>query len=53
MNRLVEYLNCGGIRVNNNKSAAYFTVTKFSDVLEKIIPFFKKYPLQGGKTLRF
>jgi hypothetical protein len=28
-------------------------VGKFSDIEEKIIPFFQKYPLQGTKRLDF
>jgi len=32
---------------------ATFTVSKFSDLFQIIIPFFSKYPLQGSKTLDF
>jgi hypothetical protein len=28
-------------------------VTEFSDIVEKIIPFFEKYPMVGVKTLNF
>jgi len=32
---------------------ATFTVSKFSDLFQIIIPFFSKYPLQGSKNLDF
>ncbi len=32
---------------------SYFVVTKFSDIVEKIIPFFNKYPLLGVKQKDF
>lgn len=48
---LVEYFNCGSI---NKKSRAFeFKVTKFSDIMYKIIPFFKKYPIEGVKQKDF
>lgn len=30
-----------------------FIVTKLSDILDKIIPFFYKYPLQGDKIFNY
>jgi hypothetical protein len=47
----MEYLNCGKAYKNNNVSN--YRVTKFSDLSEKIIPFFKKYPLVGIKSKDF
>jgi hypothetical protein len=32
---------------------ATFTVSSLSDLVNKIIPFFEKYPLQGSKRLDF
>ena len=48
---LVKFLNCGN--VYKNREAFNFNVSKFIDIYEKIIPFFKKYPLQGVKALDF
>ena len=47
----IYYLNCG--TVNKNKDSYKFCVTKFDDIVNKIIPFFKKYPILGVKALDF
>lgn len=51
MESLVKYLNCGGI--SKRGDIVDFQVTKFSDVTEKIIPFFDKYPVLGVKQENF
>ena len=43
-----EYLGCGN--VHQNREAFDYRVTKFKDIEEKIIPFFKKYKIQGVKA---
>jgi hypothetical protein len=48
---LADYLNCGTIMEDRN--AFYFRVFKFSDIVEKIIPFFNQYPIQGVKHLDY
>lgn len=48
MESLVGYLDCG--KVFRAREAVDFVVTKFSDLSEKIIPLFEKYPLQGAKS---
>ena len=48
---LIEYLDCGNIYKNGD--AFDFRVSKLSDILNKIIPFFKKYPILGVKALDF
>ena len=48
---LIEYLKCGNIYRYRN--AFYFKVTKLDDIQNKIIPFFKKYPILGVKTEDF
>ncbi len=53
MKSLVQYWSCGTTRVDSKNPAIYFYVTKFSDILDKIIPFFEAYPLQGSKKLDF
>ena len=48
---LVYYLDCG--RVSINREAIYFDVTKSSDLIDKVIPFFKKYQIEGVKHKDF
>ena len=31
----------------------HFVISKFSDLTDKIIPFFENYPLEGSKRLDF
>ena len=50
---LVSYLGCGLYRKRAGTKAGDFLVTKFSDVIEKIIPFFEKYKINGVKLLDF
>ena len=51
MKSFINYLNCG--TVNKNRDVSVFRVTKFDDIINKIIPFFKKHPIQGVKALDF
>lgn len=53
MKCLPEYLDCGVYRPHRDRESGEFTVTKFSSLLEKIIPFFQKYPILGVKSLDF
>ena len=48
---LIEYLGCG--TVHKNKEAFTFQVTKFSDIRDKIIPFFAEYPINGTKLMDY
>ena len=48
---LIEYLGCGA--VYKDREVLVFKVTKFSDIMYKIIPFFKKYPIEGVKLKDF
>ena len=48
MEKIVKYLSCGYISIRGD--IVDFHVTKYSDVAEKIIPFFAKYPILGVKT---
>ena len=43
----IEFLNCGNIY--KNREAFDFTVSKFQDIDEKIIPFFLKYSIHYWK----
>ena len=51
MRSLVDYLDCGKIYVSVR--SVDFIVTKFSDIIDKLIPFFEKYPIIGVKQLDY
>ena len=48
---LIIYLDCGV--VYKNLTWIDYRVTKLEDILNKIIPFFKKYRIRGVKALDF
>ena len=50
MTNLSEYLGCGSVYM---KDACSYVLTKFSDIENKIIPFFHKYPILGVKSKDF
>ena len=50
---LIEYLECGFIIIRSRQKAVDLKVTKFSDIYNKIIPFFKKHPIKGAKSEDF
>mgnify|MGYP003918723701 CR=1 FL=1 len=52
MESLINYLDCGLV-FNQTETAVVFKVRKFSDLIEKIIPFFVKYPILGVKSKDF
>jgi LAGLIDADG endonuclease len=50
----VSYLGCGKVYPNNkSKTVLEFKIDNFNPIIEKIIPFFKKYPIIGVKALDF
>ena len=51
MRSFSSILDCGKVYSANNISK--LRVTKFLDLTDKIIPFFKKYPIMGEKYLNF
>ena len=51
MRCLIKYLNCG--KIYKYRTWIDFNVTQLSDITNKIIPFFKKYPIRGIKALDF
>ena len=53
MESLVKYLDCGKIYKKSSVDVIDYEVKKLSDLTEKVIPLFKKYPLQGSKKLNF
>lgn len=44
-----KYLGCGNPYLISTRSTVEYRVNKFSDIDEKILPFFYKYPLRGQK----
>lgn len=59
LERVKETLNCGNIYYLDYKKYSKwqphykYKVSNIKDISEKIIPFFKKYPLQAKKKLSF
>jgi len=56
MQTIQKYLSCGPakrVTLNNKASICVLRVTKLEDVLNKIIPFLKKYSLHGIKLFNF
>jgi hypothetical protein len=53
MKKLISYFECGRYSLRKNKLAGDIEVTKFSDLTEKIIPFFLKYSIEGEKSQDF
>jgi hypothetical protein len=51
MENLINYFQCG--HVIKNGPCTKFYVTKFSDILNVIIPFFKNHPILGNKAKDF
>jgi hypothetical protein len=51
LKKIIDYLECGYFReiVKNNEGK--FEVESLKDVIEKIIPFFNKYPIRGVKKI--
>ena len=49
MESIIKYLGTGKIYKYPDKLAVSLNILKFSDINEKIIPFFNKYPIDGVK----
>src|SRR6266516_6214884 len=50
---LINFFDCGNVTVRSNKLACDFKISKFSDLHNKVIPFFQKFPIQGVKYLDY
>ena len=48
MNSLVSYLGCGKLE-GSGSDVTRLKVTKFSEIQDKVVPFFEKYKLEGKK----
>jgi len=53
MQKLVTSFECGVYKERINRKIGEFSVSGLSDISEKLIPFFEKYPIQGIKALNF
>jgi hypothetical protein len=53
MQSLVEFLGCGLIEKRTGSNVCDFVVYSYKSLDEKIIPFFKNYPLSGVKSDNF
>lgn len=51
MSSFIKYFNCGNIC--KSRESFVYRVDKFSDIEDKIIPFFNKYKIQGVKLLDY
>jgi LAGLIDADG endonuclease len=49
----IEYFGCGNYYSQSKRQLGDFIVDKFSDIDEKIIPFFHKHKILGVKSLVF
>ena len=53
MRSLIEYLGCGNLNIRSGGGAVDFKITDFENLTNKLIPFFKEYPMIGIKGLDF
>lgn len=51
MKSIIKYFECGNLL--KKRETVHFTITKFTDLTQKIIPFFKKYSVLGVKYKDF
>jgi hypothetical protein len=51
MESLVNYLGSG--RISKSKNAVYYTCSRFTDIWDKILPFFNKFEVLGAKSSDF
>jgi len=49
LKKLMSYLGCGRYKQVSGYNHGEWVVQRFSDIDEKIIPFFEKFPLVGAK----
>lgn len=53
MGSLAKCFSCGRWEPKKTRNEGQFVVSKFSDITDKIIPLFNKYPIAGVKSLDF
>ena len=50
---LAQVFGCGSLNIVEKSGIVNFSVKNFTDITEKIIPFFEKYNIQGIKAKDF
>lgn len=53
LENLVNFFGCGYVTKYKNRAVCEFIVTKTDDIIEHIITFFEKYPIEGSKYLNY
>jgi len=53
MNLIINYLGAGRLEKDTRSAVLNLVIGNFVDLNQKILPFFKKYPLHGKKKLDF
>lgn len=53
LKKIQNYFDCGSIRFSNQDQCYKYEVRNISEIMRKIIPHFKKYPLQSSKKEDF
>ncbi len=53
MESFISYFNCGKIKKDTRHSVLYFTVSNFTHLIERIIPFFQEHKVLGVKFLDY
>lgn len=53
MKSLISFMGCGRVEDNPKYSASIYVVSKFEDIIEKVIPSFDKYQIKGVKLLDY
>lgn len=48
---IISYLDCG--KLDSSREVENISIVNLEDILQKIIPFFNKYPIQGCKQLDY
>ena len=52
--KLIGYLGCGKIdKPSTLTNEVRFVISRFSHLIDKMIPFFDRYPLRGLKSIDF
>ena len=53
INNLKEYLDCGQTTIYDDHNFIKYVISNISDIMEKVLPFFDKYPLLTRKHLDY
>lgn len=53
LKNIIAPLGCGRYYTRSNSNCGDFIVEKFSDIIEKVIPFFEKHPIHDIKKENF